>query len=629
MAASLSWLGTPQLIINGYQTELERRKAVALLAYLSLSKTPVSRDVLATLFWSQSEREQAMANLRRVFFVLNRVVPELVRIERKSAEFSPPPNTTIDVILFERQVMDGIKLPIAQRVAALHDALMLYRGDFLEGLTLPDSYAFESWQVQKSAELHALAQEAYRELIAALFQLRRQDAMFQQALLWLALAPQSEEPYRTLMYLHAACGQQHEAIAYYDRCLDMLQKQLETVPEPATLRLYEAIIGHAPLPATGYLPVHTRQTKRKPTTLPMRVEVIGRESQLDQICNQLIDLQRRMLTIKGMGGVGKSVLAIAAAHQLQDKYSDGVFFCDFAAQSANRSLFDILLDALTVKSLSQISAEQQLVAYLKGRHLLLILDNFDHFHSQASHLVRLLQECTYLDLLVTARARLGLRAEWNIQLDGLQCPVDVNETGQMSEAVRLFLRQSVRLGNQAGWNGEEMAAIEQICQHVEGLPRAINLAAEWTDGMSPLYVLEDLQEGDDFLDFLTQEGRHMFEISWQQLAPRFQKILAQLSVFERVFDRHAARFVTGASLPQMARLAEHSLLQQSADGNWRLHRIIKQFAARKLSQQPTDLMEATARLEQYQVAKLNLRGYMTTEIPSSQSLAYFADSEQH
>ena len=596
---SIRWFGLPKIEIGGDDLPLERRKSVGLLAYLSLSSTPISRDVLASIFWPQSQRGQALANLRRVFFSLNHALPDVIRVDRKSAEFQHTPSIDIDVLQFEAIVRDSADLPAAERIDALRRALSLYRGEFLGGLALPDSYLFETWQAQKSVALREQAHEVHQQLVAELFASKRRREAIQAAHVWLAFDPDREEPYRALMYLHAAVGKTQEAMVVYEQCCAMLAGQLGAEPELETDRLRRAIIGGLTLPATEGLPMLTRTLRTVFRAVPTPPHaIIGREAALQEIVTQLSDPYCRLLTIKGMGGVGKSALAFLVAAELKDAYRDGVIYADFRTASAEKTVNARLLTAIGLSSMPHVDDAQQVISFLSGRHALLLIDNFSS--QQVNALTHLLESVDNIDVLLTARWRLGTREEWLYELGG------VCYERAPSEAFELFMQRSQRLGNRTRWSQAELDAIDEICRYVEGLPLAIELAAEWARSVSPVMMAAELRDGGEMNELLSERGdQHIFEQSWDRLPLRMQRTLRQLALFDKPFSRHAARAVAGANLQQLVRLADCSLLLQMADGCWRLHPLIRHHALIELNNLPSEQLQTLSRMERFAANRPN------------------------
>ncbi|MGH6624706.1 MAG: ATP-binding protein, partial [Burkholderiaceae bacterium] len=230
----------------------------------------------------------------------------------------------------------------------------------------------------------------------------------------------------------------------------------------------------------------------------------------------------------------------------------------------------------------------QVIAFLRTRQMLLVFDNFEHLAAEAAILDRLLSECPRLKILVTSRVRMALASEWLLPLEGLPCPEEEDEENIESfDAARLFVRAARRVQPELS-PVAEAAAIVDICQQVQGLPLALELAAAWTRVLSCSAIADELRHGTELLHAADglQPSRHasidvVFEQSWRLLTDIERKALARLSVFRGGFSPAAARAVTNAPLPVLGALADKSLLHRHAD-RLLLHPLVQQLAAARL-----------------------------------------------
>ncbi|MGD8807612.1 MAG: tetratricopeptide repeat protein, partial [Chloroflexota bacterium] len=237
--------------------------------------------------------------------------------------------------------------------------------------------------------------------------------------------------------------------------------------------------------------------------------------------------------------------------------------------------------------------------YLEPKHLLLVLDNFEHVVSAADLLPAWQQAAPDLTLLVTSREALNLQGEWLFPLGGLPYPPD--ETAADLEkygAVQLFMQSALRV--RPGFDlQKEAQGVLRICQLVEGLPLALELAASWARTMDAQAIASEIQRNADFLATRLRNvpARHRsmlaaFDYSWQQLEPAEQSAFARLSVFRGGFDRAAAAAVASASLMTLSALVDKSLLRwlpangQETGGRYYFHQLLRQFGHEKLAAEP-------------------------------------------
>ena len=233
--------------------------------------------------------------------------------------------------------------------------------------------------------------------------------------------------------------------------------------------------------------------------------------------------------------------------------------------------------------------DEQLRQHLRDRHLLLLLDNFEHLLPQADLVADLLAAAPGLRLLVTSRERLNLYEEWLVELGGLALPPDAAADWTGFSAPQLFIQRARRV--YLGFDSAaEREAILRICQLVGGLPLALELAAAWVRTVPCQDIAAAIER---HLDFLTSDLRNMperqrslraaFDYSWELLPEPEQTMLARLSVFRGGFDGAAAYAITGGSLRRLSALVDKSLVQRQANGRYQLHEAIRLFAQEQIS----------------------------------------------
>lgn len=241
-------LGSPQLERDGRLVEIDRRKAIALFAYLATTKQVHSREALATLLWPDYTPERAYANLRLTLWSLNKALGKTwLDVNPESIGLGYEDDLWLDVDAFHNYVAECQKHGHGQHevcsacIDPLSAAVELYRDDFLAGFTLRDSPAFDDWQFFQAESLR-------RGLGGALEKLARchaSHADFEQAInyarRWLALDPIHEPAHRELMWLYYRASQRSAALRQYDQCVSTLKRELGIDPEPETRALYQVI----------------------------------------------------------------------------------------------------------------------------------------------------------------------------------------------------------------------------------------------------------------------------------------------------------------------------------------------------------------------------------------------------
>jgi DNA-binding SARP family transcriptional activator len=254
-------LGPPRIELDGEPVQISRRKVVALLAYLAVTGTPHSRDVLATLLWPERSQSRARAYLRRALSELNRTLGEgFLTIDRETVALrmaqpdsgraqldSRSLQLWLDVDRFRERLAAGETHghPTSEQCSncfsTLTEAVALYNDDFMTGFTLRDSPEFDEWQFFQSEALRD-------ELARALERLARwhgiqeeYDRAIAYARRWLALDPLQEAVHRRLMVLYAGSGQRNAALRQYGECERLLNEELGVPPEEETTALYETL----------------------------------------------------------------------------------------------------------------------------------------------------------------------------------------------------------------------------------------------------------------------------------------------------------------------------------------------------------------------------------------------------
>ncbi len=335
-------------------------------------------------------------------------------------------------------------------------------------------------------------------------------------------------------------------------------------------------------------PSHVAHLPRPLTAL------VGRTTELPQIRQQLLDPACRLLTLHGPGGIGKTRLAIEVASGLQEYFAAGVHFVNLHPLSDPAQLPTALADALRVPLTGPDPVGRQLQRYLADKEMLLLLDSLEHLLAEAEFLSDVLAHSAEVKVLATSREVLNLQEEWLFPLAGLTYPpagFDPETIAQYS-AAKLFIERMRRLRLRIDLAGEA-AAIGRICQLVEGMPLALELAATWTKSLRCDEIAEQIQQN---LDFLTSPLRNapprhhsmqaVFDYSWSLLSPTEQETLMRLSVFRSSFRTEAASRTVGASLHMLMSLVDKSLLRWESDGRYRFHELLRQYAAEKLAQSP-------------------------------------------
>lgn len=588
----LRLLGTPELLVGGRPVAVERRKALALLAYLAVEPGEHPRDALAALLAPDDPPASARAGLRRALVALGPARP-LVQTAGDRLGLRRDQPLALDVEAF-REGLAADDSPAG--LDRLRAAVALYRGDFLAGFALPGSAAFEEWQFFQAERLRWELARALERLSAPAAAALDLDAAIEAGRRRVALDPLDEPAHRRLMELYAEAGQHAAALRQYRLLAEALERELGAGPEPASVELYEQLrLGDRAAQGGSRWSSAPPRLSAAPEAAAIETPALpflGREEELARIAAALADPACRILTLVGPGGMGKTRLAVQAARANQAPFPDGVHHVSLVGVGSVDRLLTAVGVALGLSG--QGAPLERLVAALRDRRALLLLDNADQILDGALTLHALIQGTQQLKLLVTSRERLKLQEEWVVDLGGLEVPEAADSPGAAERsAVQLFVQRARQVRSDFALAPGDLADVVAICRLVEGMPLAIELAAAWVRVLTPAEIARELEQS---MALLTTElkdvpERHrsvegVFAQAWERLTPPEREALARLSVFEDGFTRLAAAEVAGASTLTLAGLADKALVRRDRSGRYAIHELLRQFAARRLAADP-------------------------------------------
>jgi predicted ATPase/DNA-binding SARP family transcriptional activator len=618
---ALFLLGPPQIKLNDTPIEFDRRKAVALLAYLAVTGETHSRDTLATLLWSDYDQQRARAALRRTLSALNKALPSTaLEVDRETISLRRSPDLWVDVVEFRQYLTSCLASEgdlYTTGLPLLTKAVTLYRADFMAGFTLQDSPNFDEWQLFQVENLRHDLASALSYLVRCHNARDEFDTAIAYAQRWLALDPLHEPAHRQLMQLYVWNDQRAAALRQYQECSHILKQELDVLPAEETTALYENI-------QRGALAQKSREPSEQFSTrlqaaAPMHnfpaqtTPFIDRRIELAEIAKRLQNPDCQLLTLIGPGGIGKTRLAIQAAIEHRTAFLDGLYFVSLAPVSSPDFLVSAVADSLNLSLDEQEDPKQQLLNHLQGRQILLVMDNFEHLVKGADLAANILTQASGVKILTTSRERLNLQGEWTFEVKGMPYPPDdkINQIEDYS-AVALFLDKAYRVHSGFSLTETEKPHLAHICQLVEGMPLGIELAAAWVRLLSCQEIateIERMYEAQHGLDFLStplhdvperhQSLQAVFEHSWRLLSAEEKSAFRKLSVFQGGCRREAIEWVTGAPLPLLSALVDKSLLTRRASGRYEMHELLRQYATEKLHQTPTEAKEARQRHCEY------------------------------
>jgi len=322
-------------------------KVRALLAYLAVeAEFPHRRETLAALFWPDQPPRLARQSLRQSLSTLRRAIedqdaaPPFILVEGNTIQFNRSGDAWLDVDTLHAHLAEvdghahshpGVET-CQTCIRHLEAAIALYQDDFLKGLSLSDSIEFEDWAMIRREQLRTQILTALYHVTRHYFRRGKYAQAQSYALRQVEMESYREEAHRQLMHILARSGQRSAALAQYETCRRILVEELGVKPAQKTQALYERIRSAG---------------EARPHNLPSQLTpLIGREGELQQIAERLANPDCRLLTLAGLGGIGKTHLALQAAQEHVGIFLHGIYFIPLAPLSSTEFLIPTIAHAL-------------------------------------------------------------------------------------------------------------------------------------------------------------------------------------------------------------------------------------------------------------------------------------------
>ncbi len=540
----------------------------ALLALLALHRGgPVSADHLIDALWGDGQATNPANALQAQIGQLRRTLGAAAIITTEAGYALAVGPGDVDVICFEQLVAKGRRLAeegeMALASAVLGEALGLRRGEPLA------EFAYAGFADAERAQLDELTLAAVEARAGADLVLGRDGELAGELEALCRQHPLRERLWELLILALYRAGRQAEALRAFAEVRDRLVGELGIDPGPGLRELQARILAQDPSLAAAPVPVPAAPPPA-PGNLKERLSsFVGRDAELEQLREAI--RSRRLVTLTGPGGTGKTSLAVQAAAALREEHRDGAWLVELAGVAEPAGVGPAAASALGAGASALASpqpagsAAEVIVRHLAGRSLVVVLDNCEHVIGEAAALAdALVAAVPGLHLIATSREALGIPGEVLVPVGGLA----------LSAAVELFADRARAV--QPGFFSDEQAGhvIEDICRRLDGLPLAIELAAARLRAL-PLAILAERL--DDRFRLLTRGARTVLprqqtlravvDWSYDLLFEDERRLFARLAVFTGGCELAAAEAVCADEqlpadeiLDVLSRLVDKSLV---------------------------------------------------------------------
>ncbi len=557
----------------------------------------VPKATLVDWIWGENPPPGAANALQRLVSRLRKVLPEgLVEGQADGYRLRVDPDA-VDAVRFERLLGQARADSGPRRVRLLREALTLWRGAALQDVGLQDSTAFDA----AVTRLEGLRLTAMEDRFEAEISLGHGAELVTELTDLAAAHPMRERLAAALMRALVAAGRNTDALLVYQRTREALADALGADPSPELSALHVALLR-------GEL--GRREEDRKTNLRAELTSFVGRDADV-AVVRELI-AEHRLVTLIGPGGAGKTRLATETARSVLGDLADGAWLVELAAISTDADMAQAALTGLGLRDAllsgpSNAELTDRLIAAIRDREALLILDNCEHVIEAAAVFAhRVLGEGRRLRILATSREPLGITGEALWPVEPLAVPEADASPGEIeaSPAVRLLRDRAGAVRKELTVDMRTLATMVRVCRALDGMPLAIELAAATLRTMSVDQLARRL---DDRFRLLTggsrtARPRHrtlraVVDWSWDLLTGAERMVLRSLSVFAGGASLEAAERVCAGDAPGpgpapeqvlelLTALAEKSLLITEGDGapRYRMLGTIREYAGLRLAE---------------------------------------------
>jgi predicted ATPase/DNA-binding SARP family transcriptional activator len=585
-------LGPVQAVRGGRELSLGGPKQRAVLALLLLEAGRiVPTEALIEELWRGDPPAGAAKTLRSYLSRLRGVLrPELEIVARGSGYAGEFDSGHLDSRRFELLIGNAQDALASGEHEVATDrfrkALALWRGRALADVGEVESLAREA---QRLEELRVVGLEGRIEAELALGLHAQLVGELEQLVIEY---PLRERLWRLLVLALYRCERQADALDAHRRARVLLRDELGLEPGDELRRLELAILRQE-VPVV--LPPRLRHN------LPAQLaSFVGRDRELEEL--ERFVGEGRLITLTGLGGVGKTRLALEFAARVVEKFAGGAWLVDLSGITEPELVPYELMQTFEVRQ-GRLEPVEALCGRLRDRELLLVLDNCEHVLDASTEMVgALLSGSPKLRVVATSREPLGLVGEVVYAVSPLAVPTEsgATESTRSSPAVQLFLERAIPARGRGELDEEDLAVVGRICQELDGLPLAIELAAARTRALAVNEIETHLEDRFRFLRYWRRVAvaRHQtlqatMDWSYELLGDEERRVLRELSVFAAGFGLAPVADIcfdgdTGAALDIVESLVVKSLVVAETLGasstRYRLLETVREYAGHRLAE---------------------------------------------
>lgn len=550
MTVEFRLLGDVEALVDGQRLDIGHARQRCVLAALLVDVNhPIPAEQLIDRVWSDRAPYSARGSLTSYLSRLRSLLAPVdgVTIARGPGGYALMTDTSaIDLHRFRDLVAEARAVEDPVAAAALFDrALDMWSGEPFASLDTP-------WVNDLRGALVAEQRSASLDRNDAALRAGRHAELLVELTAAQAASPLDERLAGQLMVAQYRAGRQADALDTYRKMRQRLVDELGVEPGPSLRGVHQQILtGEGASRASenekvaegSPVPQGLIFHRQRSGLLRRATSFVGHAQEVMRVVDAL--RAGPLVTLTGVGGVGKTRLAIEVARHEQEQYSDGVSICELAPVEHGNAIGHSIAAALRLRQQAGLNIEQSVIEYLRSRELLLVVDNCEHVLDPAAGLLeRIVQHCPGVTVLATSRQPLGLEGERIVVLPPL--PVE--------DAAQLFADRARASRPDFTLDQQPKGAVAEICRRVDCLPLGVELAAARMRVMSTLDVVRRL----DGLG-ISRGGvrgalpRHQsltatIDWSYRMLTESEQALFVRLSVFAGSFDLDAAHGVCGTEV---------------------------------------------------------------------------------